>query len=512
MGIETGDLALRVEGLTKSFGARSVLRDVSLEVRRGEMHGLVGANGSGKSTLVKILTGYYRPTELRGPLLIDGREVDLPITKAALNEAGVRIVHQGLGLIDELDAVDNVCLGSGYVCTRVGRISRTRSRSLAQEAFAILGGNFPLDAPVGTLPAWQRVVVGLARALAGDVDHVKLLILDEVTASMASEQVNQLIVVLDRLKLHDAAVLYVTHRLREIFLLADTVTVLRDGAVIATRTVGETNEEELIEAITGRLVTVEQDSGSRVGPRMTTSGLALRGLSGKVVTDVTLDIAPGEIVGVTGRVGCGKSELARLVAGIEKPRSGYVGFPDRLNRSGIKGRIQRGMAFIPPDRARSALLVNASVRENLSLPSVRSLGRWWFLSMGRDRRFAEKLVAEYNIVPRSVDASISILSGGNQQKVVVARWLSQSPGIIILDEPTEGVDVQARQDIYWHIRHAAMSGSAVLVASSSAEEIVELCHRVVLLNEGRIVKTFDEMDEISVDILNVNLANERGVR
>jgi ribose transport system ATP-binding protein len=487
--------ALQVDGLVKRFGDAVVLDGVSLTVDAGEVHALVGSNGSGKSTLVKLLTGVYTPTDVAG-VRVGGVEAALPAGRGLLRRLGVRVVHQSLALVDDLTVAENVALGTGYVTGRAGAISWRRSNADVTATLERLGLEVLATDRVGDLAAWQRVGVAVARAFHGALGTARLILLDEVTAAMPREEVTRLFDLIRRLTADDVGVLYVTHRFEEVFAIAQRATVLRDGRVAETRPVGELSQEGLVEALTGagpHPATVLPDDAE---PAPETGDVVVRasGLRARALRDVDLEVHGGEIVGVTGRAGCGKSELGRVLYGLQPLTSGSVVYAGYAGRLDPRNLVRGGVAYVPQDRRRHALLTGASTRENLTLAWLRSLGRPWWLDRPAERRAAREAVERYDVTPDDPERVIDTLSGGNQQKVVMSRWLTRDPRVVLLDEPTEGVDVPSRREIYSFVRACAARGAAVLVLSSSAEEIVELCHRAVVLDEGRIVARLDGDD------------------
>jgi ribose transport system ATP-binding protein len=510
-GPRTAAPALSLDGLTKQFGQTVVLNDVSLTVEPGEVHALVGSNGSGKSTLVKVITGVYSPTTLRA-LRIAGEDARVPITRKELERLGVRVVHQSLGLVDSLSVVDNVALAEGYCTFEGASISWRKTRALVAETLDRLGVDAPLDAPISALPAWQQVAVAAARVFHGDVGSTRLVLLDEVTAAMPRDEVSKLFDLIARLTAGNVGVLYVTHRFEEIFALAHRATVIRDGRVVGTHPVSELSKEMLVSALTGAVHVEDSPAETAVEaarlrqPLQDTVALEAVGCAGALLRDFHLTVGRGEIVGVTGRAGSGKSELGRLLYGLQRLSAGqvrYGGYEGPLQPARL---IAAGVAYVPPDRKRQGILSGATLQENLTLPSLRQFGTFR-LSRRRERWFAEGAIEKYGITPDAPEIKIDALSGGNQQKSILSRWMLRRPSVVILDEPTEGVDVPARNAIYHSIREASAAGTAVLVLSSSVEEIVELCDRAVVLDEGRLSV---ELDRSELDVTRLSHAVSEG--
>jgi ABC-type sugar transport system ATPase subunit len=503
--------ALSLRGLSKRFGDAVVLDNVSLTVERGEVHALVGSNGSGKSTLLKVVTGVYDPTELEG-MTVGGVEATFPITRRELQRLGVRVVHQALGLVDELSVAENVALSGGYVTAGAGAISFRRTRKLVSETLDRLGVEISPAATVGDLAAWQRVAVALARVFYGDLGSTRLVLLDEVTAAMPREEVSRLFDLVRRLTDGDVGVLYVTHRFEEIFAIAQRATAIRDGRVASIHAVSELTPAMLVQTLTGAAPAEEAQRplSQRLEERQE-EGVALRvqGVSAKVLRDIDLTARRGEILGVTGRAGCGKSELGRVLFGDQARTAGTIAYAGYDGPIDPRSLIAADVAFVPPDRKRQGLLAGGTVAENLTLPSLGRVSSAWWLDRRRERRLALEAIERHDVTPPVPEQVVDTLSGGNQQKVILGRWLLRDPRLIILDEPTEGVDVPARNEIYAALRTCAARGTSVLVLSSSAEEIVELCDRAVVLDEGRVV---DELEGNALDVARLSHATSEGTR
>lgn len=489
--------ALSLQHLTKSFGDTVVLDDVSLEVLSGEVHALVGSNGSGKSTLLKVITGVHAPTSLAA-MTVAGVAAELPLTRHELHRLGVRVVHQSLGLVNELSVAENVALAGGYRTTQ-GSISWRKTSAQVASTLDRLGVDISPTATVGDLAAWQRVAVAVARVFYGDLASTRLVLLDEVTAAMPREEVSRLFDLIRRLTEGGVGILYVTHRFEEIFAIAARATVIHDGKVGAPRDVGDLTTQMLVNALTGAQISVAQDAHVKQtrGPDSTTVTVALSEVHGSVLKDVSLAARAGEIVGVTGRAGCGKSELGRIAFGLQRPQAGTVRYAGYDGPIDSRSLIGHGVAYVPEDRRGQALLPGGTTRENITLPSLQRYGRPWWLNLQQERRAVRQAVTDYDISPPDPERLVETLSGGNQQKAILARWLIRIPEVIVLDEPTEGVDIPSRTEIYATIRACADAGATVLVLSSSVEEVVELCDRALVLDEGALIATLDS-EELDV--------------
>ena len=472
--------ALAVEGMEKSFADVRVLHGVNLAVAPGEIHALLGPNGSGKSTLVKILAGYHEPSQYR-KLEIGGVAVPKEYHPRSF---GVRVVHQDAGLVPDLSVLENIALGSRYATGRAGLIRWPRTRSLAREALQRIGLNTPMDAEVGTLAAWEQVGVAIARAVSGALSEIRLLILDEVTAALPKEEVHRVSDVVQRLAASGVAVLFVTHRFEEVFEIAQRYTVFRDGRNLAEGDVADIDEDGLIELVAGRRI---EPTGTAVSVGSNTAALLeCESLNSPRLRGVSLTVGKGEILCVTGRAGSGKSALGRLLFGVEPGATGRVQLDGKaLSVSAPAEAIAAGIGYLSQDRTGHGIVPGGSVAENLTYLRIGPLAGRLGLSSDRPlEELARRLVKEYGIVPADPSVPIEALSGGNQQKVLLARWMQMQPRLMVLDEPTEGIDAGARDDVYRIIRRTAQEGTSFLVLSSSIEEVAELADRVIVLADG----------------------------
>jgi ribose transport system ATP-binding protein len=461
--------------------------DVSLELRGGEVHALVGENGAGKSTLSRILAGLARPDA--GRMLLGG-EPYAPIGKAAAARRGVAIVLQELNLVETLTLAEQVLFGA--IPSRLGFVDRRALREQARVALGRVGlQELEPERSVSSLGVGQRQMLAVAAALAAPC---RVLILDEPTAALGEHEAERLFAEMERLKGEGAAILYVSHRLEEVRRLADRVTVLRDGRVVATRQRGETTNAELVQLMVGR------DPGSRtargvLSARSVDPVLRVRGLRrGSVVRDVSFDLWRGEVLGLAGLMGSGRTETVRALFGADGALGGEVELRGRrlprLFRS-PKEAVLHGIALVTENRKDEGLLLSLSVRANLTLARLGQLSRRGFLRPEAERAAARALVSRLGIKCASVEQPVGELSGGNQQKVVLGRWLDRDFDVLLCDEPTRGVDVAARAEIHELLRELARSGKAVLVVSSEIEELRALCDRIVVLSAGRVAGTFE---------------------
>jgi ribose transport system ATP-binding protein len=482
---------LTVKNLSKSFAGPRVLDDVSLSIEPGEVRALVGQNGSGKSTLIKILAGFHLPDD--GAVDIDGEPLQFGVGSAS-DALGMRFVHQDLGLIDNLDTVDNLALGgAGYVSysgVTSGVIRWRAERKRARKALDDLGYDFDVKRPVGTLAMSERTAVAIARALAPRGEPPKLLVLDEPTANLPAAEAQRLYQLTRRVAASGIAVVFVSHHFDEVFELSSSVTVLRDGKLVTTRPVEGLTEEALIELVVGRpLEHVVHDVKAVERKRVL---LEVEQLSADgVLAGIDLVVHAGEIVGIAGITGSGRDEVAPAIFG-GMARQGVVKVDGQVvPRQRPDLAVAAGVGLIPAQRHANAAFMSASLRENITVTKPGVHFRGGLLRRKSERSDVNVWLERLDVRPRNCEFAMSDLSGGNQQKVVICRWLRMEPKVLILDEPTQGVDVGAKADIHQLVDQAAEAGTAILIASTDHEELVRLCHRVIVVRRGRIV------DEIS---------------
>jgi ribose transport system ATP-binding protein len=474
---------LSLTNLSKTFPGTRALRSVDFEVCAGEVHALVGQNGSGKSTLIKILAGFHSPDAgARG--CVDGREFALGSATAA-HAAGLRFVHQDLGLVQTLDCVDNLALGFGYATRFGGRISWRRQRAAARKALSGLGDDIDIRKPVANLTAFEKTALAVVRALQDWEGNVSLLVLDEPTATMPRPQVDKLFGLIRRVASRGTAVLFVTHHLDEVFAIADRVTVLRDGKRAATRDVAGLQSDDLVQLMTGGAIAEIDHSAA---PPRGSVALRARGLGGRVLRDFDLDVHHGEVVGIAGLQGSGRDEVCELIFGAS-PRAGTV----EVGGAVLPARrpdlaIARGLAMVPANRHADGLVLTHTVRENLTLVDVKPFWRRMRLNVRHERKHVDSWIDRLSIVTSSMESPVEALSGGNQQKVVMGKWLRLQPTVLLLDEPTQGVDVGAQAELHRLVRAAVEDGSAAVLCSSDENELSRICDRVVVLCDG-IVET-----------------------
>ncbi len=469
--------ALRMSGITKSFPGIRALTDVALEVAAGEVHAIVGENGAGKSTLMKILAGVYQPDE--GTIELQGEAVRIagPIDA---RKRGIGMVYQELNLVPDLTVAENITLGGPP--SRFGLVDRKALRARADEVLAELGAKVDADDLVGSLPVSQQQLVEIAKAYASSP---RIVVLDEPTSSLSENEAQALFRVVQRMKDAGIAVIYISHRLREVIQLADQVTVLRDGTLVETRPAAGITAADMIRLMVGRdLTDVFPKREVPIGDVV----LRVEGLTRSgVFDDVDLDVRAGEIVGLAGFVGAGRTEVARAIFGLDRADRGTIsigGVPVAVRSP--RAAVDAGIAYVPEDRKRDGLVPQLSVKDNISLPVLGDVATAGWIRGGAERRLATEKATELGVSPPVIDRRVDTYSGGNQQKVVFAKWLATRPAVLILDEPTRGVDVGAKADIHTIIGELAAQGTAILMISSELPEVLAVSDRIYVLHEGRV--------------------------
>jgi ABC-type sugar transport system ATPase subunit len=470
--------AVTFRSITKRFPGVLALDDVSLEVREGSFHALCGENGAGKSTLGKILAGLYRPDE--GTLELFGAPVSFAGPEAAL-ASGIGMVHQELAFCDNLSVAENLCLGR--LPSRSGFVSRREMRRRAEVMLEAIGATFDVDRIVGELTIGQQQMLQIAAAVGVGA---RIIVFDEPTSSLSQHEAERLYELIGRLKAGGVTGIYVTHRMEEIFRLCDTVSVLRDGRHVDTQPVASLDAAGIVEMMIGRRLEeyfADGDAGEP-GPVR----LAVRNLSSPAgFHDVSLEVRAGEIVGLGGLVGAGRTEVARAIFGLDPAATGVVEIDGRpLVRRSPRDVMRAGVGLVPEDRKRQGLVLSMSALANATLAVLPRLSRATFVDRGAERATGQRYFDELRVRAPGLDALAGGLSGGNQQKIALAKWLAADCRILILDEPTRGVDVGAKAQIHGIIRDLARKGVAILLISSELPELLHLASRVVVLRDGRV--------------------------
>ena len=474
---------LVASGLSKRYAAVQALRDASLEMHAGEVHALVGVNGAGKSTLVKILTGAVDPDT--GSVAVAGRPIQLGDPRSSL-EAGIGCIYQESNLVPALSVMDNILLGRQPA--RLGVVDRHALRRTVRELLDRYSLRLDPRAPVGSLSTVQQKQVEIAKALSLGA---KVILMDEPTAWLSQVEVEHLFDAVRGLTETGAGVLYISHVLDEVFAIAARVTVMRDGTVLSTSPTGDITKPALVHAMLGRELVEEteheeHDAHAIGEPVLRCESLGRDGF----FDDVSLEVRAGEIVCVTGLIGAGRSEVLRAIFGADTLDRGRVILQgDEIQARRPRQGIRAGIGLIPEDRRRDGLLMSLSMRTNLVAAHLPLVSRRGMMSTRLSTRLASQLVQKLGIVPPRVALAVRKLSGGNQQKVLIGRWLARAPKLLLLDEPTVGVDVGAKADIYRLLRQLTEEGTAILIVSSDMEEVLTVPDKVVVMANGRVTAT-----------------------
>ncbi|MEY4565147.1 MAG: Ribose import ATP-binding protein RbsA [Planctomycetota bacterium] len=474
---------LEMRGIEKSFPGVKALRGVDLTLHRGEVLALLGENGAGKSTLIKVLGGAHQPD--RGSIKIEGKIVGLSNPMAA-NAAGIGVIYQEFNLVPGLCSWENIFLGreKGF-----GFVNRSHERRRAQELFEQIGVPIPLDKPCGELSIAQQQIVEIAKALAQDA---QLIVMDEPSAAITPQEVRRLFKIIEDLRRRDIGVIYISHRLDEIFEIADRVIVLRDGELAGEDCIKSMTRQRMIELMVGRTIQNEFPKQSHVKQRIR---LKVDNLSrGSAVRNVSFDIREGEVLGLTGLIGAGRTETARLIFGADRADAGNISLDGRkLSIRSPRDAIGSGICLLTEDRKGQGLVLDASVRENFALANLRELSWLGVMRSQLERDEFAKHIQQLKIKVSDQEQVTRNLSGGNQQKVVLAKWLQQNAEVLIFDEPTRGIDVGAKYEIYLLINELARQGKAILMISSELPEVLGMSDRILVMHEGRITGEIREV-------------------
>lgn len=469
---------LTFRGIVKEFGATKAVAGVDLDIHAGQIHALLGANGAGKSTLIKLLSGLH--TIDAGEILFRGR----PITpRSEIDKLPIAFIHQDLGLFDWMTVAENVAMGRSGYPRRNGLISWRGVSQQAQRALEIVGSGIDPEAPISDLSRTERSIVAIARALANDVD---LLILDEPTSSLPEADVTRLFTVLNRLRQRGVGMIYVSHRLDEVFRICDWITVMRDGKKVASAATTSFTPQELVLAIVGRPPT----EVFMTPPKASAQALLnVQNLQVGSVGPISFQVREGEVLGLCGLRGAGQNQIGRAICGIEASEAGNVSLAGRsVNLHSPRTTIDNGIAFVSSNREAESLGMSLLVRENFYLnPATHGRSTLSPLQRSTEKAQANQLVQRFSVRPPDGERVMSTLSGGNQQKVVLGRWLSTDAQLFVLEEPTLGVDVGAKAEIYALMNQSLQAGKSALLVSTDLEEVAGVCSRALIFKSGRIV-------------------------
>ncbi|WP_022891045.1 sugar ABC transporter ATP-binding protein [Agromyces subbeticus] len=485
--------ALELRDIRKSFGAVVALRSGTIEVHAGSIHALVGENGAGKSTLVKIIAGLYRRDA--GEFRLESADVDFTST-ADSKAAGIAVIYQEPTLFPDLSVTENVFMGR-QPTGRFGRIDRNAMRTEVDGLFQRLGVRIDPDRPADGLSIADQQVIEIAKAISLDA---KVLIMDEPTAALSGVEVDRLFQIARSLRDEGRAIIFISHRFDEVFDLCDTVTVMRDGAYISTSRIVDTSVDEIVRQMVGRDVTelFPKQETTIGGPLLEVEGLTSAG----VFHDISLTVRSGEIVGLAGLVGAGRSEVARAIFGVDHYQSGTV----HLNGKPVPAKsptaaMRLGLALVPEDRRKQGLVLDSSVARNTTLAIREQLAKFGIITSGFENRAARVWASRLEVKTNALSTVAGTLSGGNQQKVVLGKWLATEPTVLIIDEPTRGIDVGTKAEVHRLLSELAGQGMGILMISSELPEVLGMADRVLVMREGRITAEIDRSDATSENVM-----------
>lgn len=478
--------ALEARGIFKHFDGVHALKGAHLAVREGEIHALLGENGAGKSTLVKVITGLYKPDS--GQLFRSGEETELANVRVA-NRAGIVALYQELSIIPSISVAENILLGE-QTPSRGGLVQWKTLRRRAKEQLDFLNQKIPLGKLAGELSPVQQTMVAIARALATDA---RVLILDEPTASLTDTEIKDLFAVLRSLRARGVAIIYVSHRLEEVFELCDRLTIMRNGETIVTKEVADSTINEVISTMVGRSA---GELYPARGTATTTVALKVEQLGGRRVQNVSFVAYKGEVLGIGGLAGSGRSELLRIISGAQKHKSGTITVGDVTLPSspGVGKALDAGIALVPEERRSQGVILSASIQDNIALANIPTVSSMGLVSGNRIADITKRGILDLQIKARGPRQPVGELSGGNQQKVVLAKMLARKPKVLLMDEPTRGIDVGTKAEIYRLIRELAASGTTVITVSSELPELIGMSDRILIMHEGQIA------GEVSADV------------
>lgn len=477
---------LRLEGIRKSFIGVKALDGVNLTLRAGEVMALIGENGAGKSTAVKIMTGIYRPDG--GKIVVEGQEHEFKSTQDSWN-AGITAVHQETVMFDELSVAENIFMGH-MLTKKGGALDWAEMTRRAADILKRLEADFDARTPLKTLSVAQKHMVEIARALSHDS---RVVIMDEPTAALSRHEIEELYGIVRRLKEAGKAILFISHKFDEIFAIADRYTVFRDGTYVAEGLIADATEEELVRMMVGRSVSQlfpkhEVEIGAPI--------LEVNDLSNATEFDgISFTLHKGEVLGFYGLVGAGRTEVMEALFGLKQPTRGTIRLKGQtITAETPKDMVAKGIVYVPEDRQHSGAILPMSIRDNITLPSIRHLSHGIFLNDGGERAMSEEYIGRLSVKCASMDQKVSELSGGNQQKVVIGKWLATEPEIIILDEPTKGIDVGSKSAVHAFVGELVSQGLAVIMVSSELPELMGMSDRIIVMHQGLAVHTIERAD------------------
>ncbi|HEL0704382.1 sugar ABC transporter ATP-binding protein [Streptococcus equi] len=470
-------MKIEMTAISKSFGSNKVLEKIDLVLHSGQVHALMGENGAGKSTLMNILTGLFPASS--GTIVIDGVEKQFSNPQEA-EAFGISFIHQEMNTWPDMTVLDNLFLGREIKGT-FGLLDQKAMKEKAKRAFDRLGISIPLDLPIGSLSVGQQQMIEIAKSL---LSEVSLLVMDEPTAALTDRETESLFQMIASLKKEGVGIVYISHRMEEIFRVTDLITVMRDGIVVDTKPTAETNPAELVKKMVGRDI---DDYYPAKAAELGELVFEVENLSGECFKDISFQVRGGEILGFSGLMGAGRTEVMRAIFGLDKRTAGRI----RLNGQDIQvtnpvQAIRAGIGFLTEDRKEEGLILDFSIKDNMTLPSHKDFSKNGFFDDKTSRDFVQKMIDRLRIKSGRPEMVVGNLSGGNQQKVVLAKWIGIAPKVLILDEPTRGVDVGAKREIYQLMNELADRGVPIVLVSSDLPEVLGVSDRIVVMHEGRI--------------------------
>ena len=483
---------LSVKGIKKSFGGVHALKGVNLTIKKGETHCLAGENGCGKSTIIKVISGFYKPDA--GTIEVNGI-VHPHMTPSDAIKAGIQVIYQDFSLFPNLSVMENLAFNQ-VLANNEKFVNKKRFRTIAEEAIQKINFNVDLDARVEQLPVADKQLIAISRALVHDA---KFIIMDEPTTALTSKEVNRLFDIIAELKSKGMTILFVSHKLDEVFEISDSITVLRSGENVISCPASEMTEDKFTYYMTGR----HFENESPTLPKETSKEVILeaQNLSAKGFEDVSFQLHKGEILGVTGQLGSGRTELSLSLFGLNRPVSGKIIMEGQeVNLNSVQEAQKLKIALVPEDRLTEGLFIPQSITDNITVTRLSSLSKMGVLNKGRLMNEASTWVEKLEIATQNPTNAAGTLSGGNQQKVVLAKWLSDNPKILILNGPTVGVDIGAKYDIHKLLKQLAMQGMSIIVVSDDTAEVVSLCDRAIVMQGGKMTGALEKEDLNTVNL------------
>lgn len=483
------DVMLKLEHIVKEFPGVKAVNDVSFEIKKGEIHALLGHNGAGKSTLVKIISGAY--TKDSGTIMLDSEIVDFTSPQEGL-EKGVGMVYQELDLIPDLSGSENIFLGQNIFRNRYGLIDKKARGQAAEKIIKDFGIDIDLEVPVKELGISKQQIITIAKAISREA---KVVIFDEPTAALNNAEAVRLFQIMKQLAKRGTAIIWITHRLDEIFEAADRVTLMREGRWVTTKEIGEISMKEIVAELTG-VTEEEQAAEGNISKRTEEKLVSCKNISsGKFFRNISFDMYRGEVLGMTGLIGCGATEVAKTLFAVCKTDAGEIYIKnEKIDRFTPEIAADKGIAYISEDRKTEGLNLKGSVRNNISLAMIKNWSKFGFLDQKKERIKVKEMIEKLAVRAANPEQLVGTISGGNQQKIVFAKWLLKQAEIFIMCEPTRGIDIGAKKEIHRIIRSLAEEGCTVLVVSSEIEEIIDTCDRVIILYNGEVKQEFLSKD------------------